>query len=89
MKFEIGSAAGGAVAVEDAMALAPSRRGERQREAGHSNPATGVSHEERRRLIVETAYQRAKRRGFRGGDPLDDWLAAETVIDRRLGLRRD
>ena len=38
--------------------------------------------ERRRRLIAEAAYFRAERRGFTGGDPLDDWLQAEAEIDR-------
>jgi hypothetical protein len=35
-------------------------------------------------MIEEAAYFRAKQRGFDGGDPLDDWLAAEREINRRL-----
>lgn len=43
-----------------------------------------VSAEERRRMIAEAAYYRAQARGFRGGDPRDDWSAAEAEIDRTL-----
>jgi hypothetical protein len=39
---------------------------------------------ERHRLIREAAYYRAERRGFEGGDPTDDWAAAEAEIDRML-----
>lgn len=46
--------------------------------------ATGVSEEERRRMIAEAAYFRAAARGFQGGDPVQDWLAAEAEIDRML-----
>lgn len=58
------------------------------------NPSKGVSEtasqsqqissEERRRMISEAAYFRAMQRGFNGGDSLDDWLAAEREINRRL-----
>lgn len=43
-----------------------------------------VSQEERRRMIAEAAYFRAAARGFRGGDAVQDWLAAEAEIDRVL-----
>lgn len=43
-----------------------------------------ISSEERRRMIAEAAYFRAMQRGFNGGDSLDDWLAAEREINRRL-----
>lgn len=35
-------------------------------------------------MIAEAAYYRALRRGFNGGDPVDDWLDAEQEIDRAL-----
>ena len=34
-----------------------------------------------RQMIQEAAYFRAERRGFIGGDPVADWLAAEAEID--------
>jgi hypothetical protein len=43
-----------------------------------------LSPEERHRLIAEAAYERAQRRGFKGGDPVTDWLEAEQDIDARL-----
>lgn len=39
---------------------------------------------QRRRMIAEAAYYRAKARGFTGGDPAADWLAAEREIERQL-----
>ncbi len=39
---------------------------------------------DRERLIRETAYLRAERRGFVGGSPEEDWLAAEDEVDERL-----
>lgn len=41
-------------------------------------PSFSVSREAR---IAEAAYWRAERRGFTGGQELDDWLAAEREID--------
>ena len=38
----------------------------------------------RHELIAEAAYARAARRGFRDGDSLTDWLAAEVEIDAML-----
>lgn len=35
-------------------------------------------------MIAEAAYFRAASRGFQGGDPVQDWLAAEAEIDRVL-----
>lgn len=39
---------------------------------------------DRQRLIAETAYFIAESRGFRPGNALDDWLAAERRVDARL-----
>ena len=44
----------------------------------------------RHELIATAAYARAARRGFRDGDPLADWLAAEAEVDAMLaGGERD
>ncbi|HYW93425.1 MAG TPA: DUF2934 domain-containing protein [Gammaproteobacteria bacterium] len=45
---------------------------------------------ERHRRIAEAAYYRAERRGFAGGDPVNDWLEAESEIDHNqaTGSRR-
>ena len=37
---------------------------------------------ERCRMIAAAAYYRAEKRGFTGGDPVQDWLAAEAEIGR-------
>jgi hypothetical protein len=37
--------------------------------------------ESRAARIAEAAYWRAERRGFTGGQELDDWLAAEKEVD--------
>lgn len=38
----------------------------------------------RRQMVAEAAYFIAEHRGFDGGDPMRDWLAAEAEIDRLL-----
>ncbi len=38
-------------------------------------------------MIAEVAYFIAKDRGFTGGSPLEDWLTAETQVDRLLRMR--
>jgi hypothetical protein len=49
-------------------------------------PAAGIiSSEQRHVLIAEAAYFRAESRGFEGGDPVEDWLAAEREVDQALG----
>jgi len=43
-----------------------------------------LSPEERHRLIAEAAYYLAEQRNFMGGDPVQDWLAAEIDVAIRL-----
>ena len=43
-----------------------------------------ASPEQRCQMIEQAAYFRAEKRGFRGGDPVTDWLLAETQIDALL-----
>lgn len=48
-------------------------------------PATRkVTEDQRQQMIADAAYFRAQRRGFGGGDPVADWLAAEAEVDARL-----
>jgi hypothetical protein len=44
-----------------------------------SRPARDVDN-----LIAEAAYYRAQRRGFAPGHELDDWIAAEAEVRRRM-----
>jgi len=44
------------------------------------------SPEERRRMIAEAAYFLAEKRGFAGGDPVEDWIVAERRVDEALGI---
>jgi hypothetical protein len=43
-----------------------------------------ISEDVRRGMIAEAAYLRAERRGFRGGDEREDWIAAEAEVDALL-----
>lgn len=43
-----------------------------------------VSPEQRYRMVAEAAYHHAEKRGFVGGDPLNDWLLAEMEVDKLL-----
>lgn len=52
--------------------------------AGKRIVLSGLSAEQRRRMIAEQAYYRAERRGFQGGSATEDWLAAEAEVDRML-----
>jgi hypothetical protein len=38
----------------------------------------------RRRLVAAEAYFLAERRGFAAGQEVEDWVAAEVVVDSRL-----
>jgi hypothetical protein len=39
----------------------------------------------REKRIAEAAYYRAEKRGFAPGYALEDWLAAEALVDFELG----
>jgi hypothetical protein len=49
---------------------------------------TVMTDDERYRLIAETAYYLAEKRGFREGRELEDWLEAEAIISARLQDKR-
>ena len=46
--------------------------------------AANISSDERREMIAKAAFIKAEQRGFSGGNPVDDWLAAETEVDALL-----
>ena len=46
-----------------------------------------VGREERRRLIQQKAYEIYLSRGASGGGEVEDWLAAEKVVDAELSAR--
>jgi len=43
-----------------------------------------VNRDERQRLIAESAYLIAEKRGFQGGNAMDDWLKAEAEVDAKF-----
>lgn len=49
--------------------------------------ADSVSLDQRHQLIATAAYLRAEQRGFSGGDPLEDWLIAESEVDAKLSRK--
>lgn len=53
--------------------------------ASTASPASASADERaRRQLIAMEAYFLAERRGFTPGCELDDWLAAETIVEGRF-----
>ena len=64
--------------------MAKSKSNSRSGTQSSAAPASKISEDERSRLIAEAAYFRAQSRGFSGGNPIDDWLAAEREINRLL-----
>lgn len=71
------------------------KRSRTTRTATHGNAertataAPVVTADYRRALIAESAYLRAERRGFRGGDPVADWLESEREVDLLLSQPAD
>jgi Protein of unknown function (DUF2934) len=67
----------------------PASAPKRRRTPGNGAPApsadlTAIGPQERYRMIAETAYFRAERRGFIGGSSEEDWFQAEAEVDSRL-----
>jgi len=50
----------------------------------HPVPTSDQKHH----MIEEAAYFRAERRGFTGGDPVEDWFSAEVEIEESLKALR-
>jgi hypothetical protein len=49
-----------------------------------STMATGIDPDVRRKLVAAEAYFLAERRGFAAGNELEDWVAAEAMVDSKL-----
>ena len=67
---------------------------QKERRAAPRNPApasnthvTTLSNEEIYKLIAETAYFKAKARGFEPGGEVRDWVEAEAEVRRRIDKR--
>jgi len=41
---------------------------------------------DRHQMVQEAAYYRAEKRNFMGGDPVDDWVAAEIEIENQKSM---
>ena len=55
--------------------------------ATHNNPKTThetTTADQRQSMIQTAAYLRAEKRGFQGGNPVQDWVDAEHEIDGML-----
>jgi hypothetical protein len=52
-----------------------------------ANAKTALSNEDIYRLIAETAYFKAKARGFEPGGEVQDWIEAETEVRQRIENR--
>jgi len=63
----------------DSAAMAVSESG-----SAKADSATVVDSENRRRLVAAEAYFFAERRGFSGGNEVEDWVAAERLVDSWL-----
>ena len=68
--------------------LTPRKGAPRKAEAAISGTAPTfnqfVGPEQRAALIAEAAFFRAEKRGFSPGHEVEDWLAAESVVDAEL-----
>jgi hypothetical protein len=63
---------------------APTRTAAARKPRGNGTKGTHIDPEQRRNYIEVAAYYIAERRGFVGGNEVDDWAAAEVEIDRLL-----
>jgi len=71
-------------AVEKKTVTSPKATRGKRTTAKTSAPRSDISEEMRRSMIAEAAFVRAERRGFTGGDEVEDWLAAEAEVDALL-----
>jgi hypothetical protein len=56
----------------------------KSRQAARAGSTGIIDPEIRRQLVAAEAYFLAERRGFAGGNELEDWVAAERMVDSRL-----
>jgi hypothetical protein len=49
-----------------------------------STMTTGIDPDVRRKLVAAEAYFLAERRGFTAGNEVQDWIAAEAMVDSKL-----
>ena len=77
-------------AAKRAVPSAPSGEARAETKKASQKPETAqqVTPQERWHRIATAAYYRAEQRGFVGGNPAEDWSAAETEIDAQLAARK-
>lgn len=81
---------GPAKTVKSAAPRTPAERpasGRRPARTAADAPGSELSPEDVYRLIQETAYFKAKARGFEPGGEVQDWIEAEAEVRRRLENR--
>ena len=72
-----------------AKTVAPAKgRGAKAPSAKTAKGNARITPEQRYRMICDAAYYRAERRGFIGGSPSDDWIAAEAEVDELIRSMR-
>jgi hypothetical protein len=72
----------------EAASARPAPAGRRPMKTAPDAPSSGaMSNEEVYRLIQETAYYKAKARGFAPGHEVQDWIEAEAEVRLRLESR--
>jgi hypothetical protein len=57
---------------------------ESERTDGATAATSSIDPEVRRQMVAAEAYFRAERRGFAAGQEVEDWIAAESVVDSRF-----
>jgi hypothetical protein len=53
-------------------------------ESETATSTSSIDPEVRRQMVAAEAYFRAERRGFAAGQEVEDWIAAESVVDSRF-----
>ncbi len=71
-------------AANSASSMPPSQRPAAAAKTALSDAQTTLSNEEIYRLIAETAYFKAKARGFEPGGEVQDWIEAESEVRHRI-----
>ena len=51
-----------------------------------STTANAMEETNMREMVAREAYLRAEKRGFNGGDPVQDWLEAEKDVNAMLDM---
>ena len=77
----------GAARTEKPVAKTASPRSRKTAHAAPASTAPRLSPEEVYRLIQESAYFKAKARGFAPGHEVQDWIEAEAEVRSRLDSR--